>query len=158
SGSQFRPDAPPALDSEEYARDYNEIKEIGSSNSTTRTALQSQIATFWRASPTAIWNPVIRQALATRTFDLSTIARAYALFYLATSDASVACWDAKYVHNYWRPLLAIRGGDLDGNDSTVGDASWTPYIPTPPHPEYPSGHTTNSSAMASVLESIFGKS
>src|SRR5262249_47587253 len=83
SGSQFRSEAPPDLDSEIYTRDYNEIKEIGSSNSTTRTALQSQIAQFWRASPTAIWNPVIRQALAERSFDLSTIVRAYALLYLA---------------------------------------------------------------------------
>lgn len=157
SGSQFRPEAPPDLTSDKYARDYNEIKEIGASNSPTRTALQSQIALFWRASPTAIWNPILRQALATRSFDLSDTARTYGLFYLAASDASVACWEAKYAYNFWRPQLAIRGGDLDGNPSTEADPTWVPFLPTPPHPEYPSGHTTNSSAMAFVLEEIFGE-
>jgi hypothetical protein len=68
--SQFQAEPPPALDSEQYARDYNEIKEIGSLNSATRTADQTQIATFWRASPTAIWNPVIRQLVAARDQDL----------------------------------------------------------------------------------------
>lgn len=157
SGSQFRPEAAPALDSDTYTSGYNEIKEIGSAGSVTRTALQSQIAMFWRASPTAIWNPVMRQALATRSFDLSATARAFALFYLATSDASVACWDAKYYYNSWRPQLAIRRGDEDGNDATLSDPTWLPFIATPPHPEYPSGHATNSSAMASVLEAIFGE-
>ena len=157
SGSQFRPDAPPALDTDTYTRDYNEIKQIGSTNSASRTMLQSQIALFWRASPTAIWNPVMHQALSTRSFDLSATARAYALFYLAASDASVACWDAKYHYNSWRPQLAIRGGDTDGNPATEPDPTWTPFLPTPPHPEYPSGHATNSSAMAFVLEALFGE-
>jgi hypothetical protein len=157
SGDQFRPEAPPALDTEQYAKDYNEIKEIGKSDSLTRTALQSQIATFWRASPTAIWNPVLTQVLATHDLNLSSTARAYAIFYLAAADASIACWETKYVYNSWRPMLAIRAGDIDGNDATVGDPTWTPFVPTPPHPEYSSGHTTNSSAMASVLESLFGE-
>ncbi|MCA1850561.1 MAG: vanadium-dependent haloperoxidase, partial [Acidobacteria bacterium] len=111
SGSQFRPDPPPALDSEQYAKDYDEIKIIGAQNSPVRTAEQTRIAQFWLASPTAIWNPVLRQVIAARDLDLSAKARAFALFYLAASDASVACWDAKYAYNYWRPQAAIRGGD-----------------------------------------------
>ena len=122
-----------------------------------RTQEQTQIATFWLASPTAIWNPVLRQAVEARGLGLSATARAAALFYLAASDAGVACWDAKYEHNYWRPQLAIRGGDSDGNDLTAGDAAWQPLHPTPRHPEYPSGHTSNSSAMASILQSLFGE-
>jgi hypothetical protein len=157
SGSQFRPEPPPALDGERYARDYNEIKVIGASNSPVRTQEQTQIAQFWLASPTAIWNPVLRQAVAARAPDLSAAARAAALFYLAASDASVACWDAKYAYNFWRPQAAIRGGDSDGNDLTAGDAGWTPLHPTPRHPEYPSGHTANSSAMAAALELLFGE-
>jgi hypothetical protein len=157
SGSQFRPEAPPALDSERYAQDYNEIKVIGVAGSPVRTSLQTQIATFWLASPTAIWNPVLRQALDANDLSLSGEARAMALFYLAASDAGVACWDAKYVYNYWRPQLAIRGGDTDGNDSTAGDASWTPLHGTPRHPEYPSGHSTVSSSMATTLELLFGE-
>jgi hypothetical protein len=155
SGSQFRPEPPPALDSEQYAKDYNEIKQIGILNSSTRTAEQSQIALFWRASPTAIWNPVLRQVIATRNLDLSATARTFALFYLASADASIACWDAKYTYDFWRPQPAIRSGHLDRNDFTVGDPTWTPFITTPPHPEYPSGHATNSSAMATILQLEF---
>jgi hypothetical protein len=155
SGSQFRPDAPPALDSEQYAKDYNEIKEIGRLNGSTRTDLQTQIATFWRASPTAIWNPIIRQVLAARSPDLSATARTFALFYLAAADASVACWEAKYYYNFWRPQPAISNGDFDGNDLTAGEAGWTPLFATPAHPDYTSAHTTNSSAMATILGLLF---
>jgi hypothetical protein len=156
TGSQFRPDPPPALDSEQYAKDYNEIKIIGASNSPTRTAEQTQIATFWLASPTAIWNPVLRQIIAARNLDLSAKTRAYALLYLAAADASIACWEAKYTYNFWRPQPAIRNGHLDGNDLTAGDGTWLPLHPTPRHPEYTSGHSTNSSAMATILELLFG--
>jgi hypothetical protein len=157
SSSQFRPDAPPALDSDIYARDYNEIKDIGRSVSPNRTTLQSQIATFWRGSPTAIWNPVMTQAIAARDLDLSDTARAFALLYLAAADASIACWEAKYHYNSWRPQPAIRRGDEDGNTLTAPDPAWLPFLPTPPHPEYPSGHTDNSSAMGHILESLFGR-
>jgi hypothetical protein len=156
NGSQFRPDAPPALDSDAYARDYNELYEIGALVSPTRTDEQTQIALFWRASPTALWNPILRQAIASRPLDLSSTARTIALFYLAASDAGVACWNAKYHFNFWRPEPAINRGDEDGNAATAGDPAWHPRIPTPPHPEYPSGHTSNSAAMAGVLEAIFG--
>jgi hypothetical protein len=155
SGSQFRPDAPPALDSERYATDYNEIKQIGVDVGSPRSVEQTQIARFWRASPTAIWNPVLTQVVQTRNLDLSEKARVFALFYLAAADASIACWDAKYAYNFWRPETAIRNGDLDFNDLTAGNPTWLPFVPTPPHPEYPSGHATNSSAMAKILTSAF---
>jgi PAP2 superfamily len=79
------------------------------------------------------------------------------LFYLAAADASIACWDAKYTYNFWRPLSAIRGGAVEGNDFTQADPLWQPYIATPPHPDYPSGHSTNSSAMATTLQRLFGE-
>jgi hypothetical protein len=79
-----------------------------------------------------------------------------ALFYLAAADASIACWEAKYVYNFWRPQTAIARGAEDGNDATVGDPAWRPFVGTPPHPDYISGHTANSGAMAFVLRSIFG--
>ena len=156
SGSQFDPGPPPALDSDEYARDYKEIKQIGVKVSATRTSEQSDIAQFWRASPTAIWNSALTQVMETRNLNLSEKARLFALMYLAAGDASIACWGTKYHYNFWRPEPAIISGDLDGNDSTIADASWQPFIPTPPFPEYPSGHATNSSAMAKVLMLEFG--
>ena len=155
SGSQFRPEPPPARDSELYAKDYNEIKTIGVATGSSRSADQTQIALFWRASPTAIWNNVLRQLVQTRNSGLSANARLFALFYLAAADASIACWEAKYEYNFWRPQPAIINGASDGNESTVGNVAWQPLIATPPHPEYPSGHTANSSAMAKILVAEF---
>jgi hypothetical protein len=152
----FRPDGPPPLSSRRYARDYNEVKEIGSLTSVSRTDEQTGIARFWLASPAAIWNGVARQMIQAQGLNLSATARALALIYLAAADASIACWDAKYTTNFWRPITAIRNGDSDDNDRTEADPEWTPLFPTPPHPEYISGHSTNSSAMATVLMLMFG--
>jgi PAP2 superfamily len=154
--SQFEPDGPPPLHSRRYARDYNEVKEIGSLTSQTRTDEQTEIARFWLATPTAIWNGVARQVIQARGLDLSATARALALMYLASADASIACWKAKYTFNFWRPITAIRNGELDDNPRTLPDLAWTPLFPTPQHPEYLSGHATNSGAMATVLMLLFG--
>ena len=156
SGSQFRPDGPPSLDSARWARDYTEIKELGSLRSTARTDQQTEIARFWLGSPATIWNGIGRKMIEARGFDLSDTAYVLALMYLAAADASIACWDAKYVFNFWRPQHAIRSGHLDGNDATIRDPDWVPLFATPPHPEYLSGHTANSSAMATMLQFIFG--
>jgi hypothetical protein len=156
SGSQFRPDAPPALDSGRWARDYNEVKLLGKNDSTTRTATQTEIGRFWLGTPSAIWNSAARGIIDARGLDISDTARTFALMYLAAADASIACWDAKYVYNFWRPQAAIRNGHLDGNDATEADPTWTPLFPTPPHPEYISGHSTNSSAMGNMLAFLFG--
>jgi PAP2 superfamily protein len=156
SASQFLPDEPPALDSGRYTRDYNEVKDLGSGASTTsRTAEQSNIARFWLASPSLVWNAAARQVVEARGLDLSSSARTFALMYLAASDAGIACWDAKYTYNFWRPFTAIRNGDADGNDRTVADTGWSAFLTTPQHPEYPSGHSTNSSAMATALALLF---
>ncbi|HEU4930586.1 MAG TPA: hypothetical protein VFT48_00825 [Pyrinomonadaceae bacterium] len=156
SASQFQPEAPPDLSSELYAKDYNEIKTIGVATGSTRSPEQSNIALFWRASPTAIWNSVLTQVVQTRNMELSDEARLFALFYLAAADASIACWKVKYEHNFWRPQSAIVNGNSDGNDLTTGNVDWKPFITTPVHPEYPSGHSTNSSAMAKILALEFG--
>ncbi len=156
SVKQFGLPPPPALESGRYAQDYNEIKEIGKSNSPTRTFEQTQIATFWLGSPVAIWNQPLAQLVATSDFDLSTTARTFALVYLAVADSSIVCWAAKYEYNFWRPQPAIQRGDEDGNDLTVRDPTWTPLFATPRHPEYASGHSTNSSAIATIMQLIFG--
>jgi hypothetical protein len=156
SGSQFRPDAPPALDSGRYARDFNEVKVFGALEGSARTPEHTNIAMFWDASPSAIWNSVARGVIAARGLNLSSAARAFALMYIAGADASIACFDAKYTYNFWRPITAIQRADEDGNDSTLSDLTWRPLITTHQHPEYPSGHSTNSSAMATVLTLVFG--
>ena len=156
SGSQFLPDAPPALDSGRYARDVEEVKALGALNNHSRTMDQTRIADFWRGSPAAIWNGVATGVVTARGLDQSSTARTFALLYLASADASIVCWNAKYTYNFWRPQAAIVNADVDGNDATVADPSWLPLFPTPPHPEYPSGHTSNSGAMAKVLSLLFG--
>jgi len=154
--SQFEIPPPPALSSGRYAEDYNEIKVIGKNNSPTRTLEQTQIAIFWLGSPVAIWNQPLTQLVATSDFDISTAARTFALVYLAAADSGIACWAGKYQYNFWRPQPAIQRGDEDGNDLTEADPTWTPLLATPRHPEYASGHTTNSSAIATVMQLIFG--
>jgi PAP2 superfamily protein len=98
---------------------------------------------------------VTRQVIEARGLNLSSTARAFALLFLASADASIACWDAKYTYNFWRPITAIQNGDLDGNDQTVADPAWQPLLPTHQHPEYPSGHSCNSGAMAATLRMLF---
>jgi PAP2 superfamily len=156
SGSQFRPDGPPPLTGRRYARDYNEIKEVGSLTSATRTAEQTSIAQFWLGTPATIWNDPARQVLMARGSSLSESARTLALMYVAAADAAIACWDAKYTYLFWRPITAIRNGGIDDNADTVPDIFWQPLFPTPQHPEYTSGHSTNSSAMATILGLVFG--
>jgi hypothetical protein len=162
-GSQFRPAPPPALNSETWTNDVNEIREVAGKNSTKRTADQTVIARFWFMTGPQAWNPVIRQLVSLKKLDLVDSARAFALAAMAADDAFIAVFDAKYHYNFWRPITAIRNADLTGNKATPRDASWLPFgqssLPlgdTPMHPEYPCAHCITSSAVAAVLKSVFG--
>jgi hypothetical protein len=156
SGSQFRPKPPYALTSPQWAKDYNEVKRMGAKSGSARTAEQSDIARFWALTGPATYNPVARQLSATKNLDMLENARLFALFSIATADAAIAIFDAKYKYNFWRPVTAIRNGDMDGNNATERDPSWEPFIPTPMHPEYPCAHCTFQSTAASALEAYFG--
>jgi PAP2 superfamily/Domain of unknown function (DUF4114) len=161
SGSQFRPDAPPALNSAEYAKDFNQTKDLGSLNSTTRTADQTEIAKFWADgggtyTPPGHWNQIAAQLLSQNNASLVESARTMGVLSITLADAAIACWDAKYTYDTWRPVTAIRKADLDGNNATVADANWQSLITTPPFPEYTSGHSTFSSAAATVLTELMG--
>jgi len=151
SGAQFRPGPPPALNSERYARDYNEIKAVGARQSSTRSAEQTAIARFWTATSPAIYQELVRGAVDTPGRDLMRNARLFAALTQAMDDALIAVFDAKYAYAYWRPITAIRNGDRDGNDATERDAGWVPFIDTPPHPEYPCAHCIAASTVATVL-------
>jgi hypothetical protein len=156
SGSQFRPEPPPALDDPLYARDFAEIKAIGSVASASRTSAQSDLARFWTATASQNWNPLARQLSRARHLTLAENARAFALLNLACADAVIAAWDAKLTFRQWRPVSAIRRADEDGNPETVADPAWTPLLVTPPFPDYIAGHTTYAGAAAAVLEHLFG--
>jgi hypothetical protein len=142
SADQFRPDGPPALDSKKWARDYNEVKEIGSSASTTRTDEHTQAARFWAEPPVQQARGSFRTFVSDHELDVVEAARFMAMISVVYADALIACFDAKYQYAFWRPITAIRAGDTDGNDATVRDPAWSPLLPvTPNHPEYPSAHS-----------------
>jgi hypothetical protein len=155
--SQFRPAAPPAPTSAEYAADYNETKLWGSANASPRSSDQTELVLFWAGNTPLYWNRIASQIVAARHSTLLETAHLFAQLNVAIADAAIACFDAKYRYVYWRPNTAIRAGDLDGNDSTTADPDWAPLLTnTPNHPENPSGHSTLSGAAAFVLESAFG--
>ncbi len=156
ASAQFRPGPPPALASREWARDYNESKGLGASQSLSRTPEQTEVARFWTITGPASWNPVVRSLVTSGRLSLLESARLFALVNMAATDALIAVFDAKYAFAFWRPITAIRNGDLDGNDATDREAGWLPLIDTPLHPEYPCAHCITSAAVGAVLEAQFG--
>jgi hypothetical protein len=156
SCDQFRPGPPPALASAIWARDYNEIKAIGARNSTTRTPAQTEIARFWEANAPVIYYPVVRSVANMPGREVTQNARLLATTAEAIDDAMIAVFDAKYYYNFWRPVTAIRNGDIDGNDATERDAGWLPFVDTPMHPEYPCAHCIVSGAVGAVLVAEIG--
>ena len=151
-GSQFRPGPPYALSSEDWARDYNEVLRLGAKSNSERSADQTQIARFWEIVGPATYSPLAQQVARSRHLDLLGHARLLALVSMATSDTSIAVFDAKYAYGFWRPITAIRNGDRDGNDATPRDPAWEPFLPTPMHPEYPCAHCAIQGSAARVLE------
>jgi PAP2 superfamily len=156
SCEQFRPGPPPALTSDTWARDYNEIEAVGGKNSSTRTAAQTEIARFWEATAPTIYYPVVRSVANMSGRDVTQNARLFALAGQAIDDAMIAVFDAKYHYNFWRPVTAIRNGDIDGNDATERDPGWVPFIDTPMHPEYPCAHCIVSGAVGGLLIAEIG--
>ena len=153
NSSQFRPPGPPALDSEQYAADYNEVKELGAASGSTRTAEQTQIALFWAdgagtETPPGHWNSIAQIIAAGRGNTLEENARLFALLNIAMADAAICAWDAKYTFHFWRPVTAITFAEPLLN--------WTSFIVTPPFPDYVSGHSTFSGAAATVLPFFYG--
>ncbi len=166
SPSQFRSKGPNSPKSKAYAREFDEVKELGALNSTTRTADQTAAAVFWQFAPIALWNPLMRELAARYHLDTADQARLYAMVNLAAADGAIACWNDKYHWSFWRPRAAIREADTDGNPRTVADPAWeslfaaatvtTPPLATPPFPDHPSGHGCLSGAVLNTMAHFFG--
>ena len=154
SVSQFRTDGPHALDSRKYAREFNEVKKIGSLTSTTRTADQSDVARFWSEGP-AIWTRVARNLSHRYDLRIADNARLFAMQYLTGADSLIACWDDKKSWLFWRPITAIREAENDRNPATEADTGWLPFIDTSLSGPL-SGLSAVSSAMGETLEDFFG--
>jgi hypothetical protein len=153
---QFRPGPPVALTSAEWTSDYNEVKAYGARNSTVRTPEQTETAKFWLMTGPQAYHPIARQIITARHMKLVDSARLMASFAVVMTDAYIAVFDAKYRYEFWRPITAIRNGDVDGNPATEIDPSWQPLDATPMHPEYPCAHCILSGAAAALIESYGG--
>jgi hypothetical protein len=151
--SQFRPPGPPSLDSQQYAADYEEVKQLGPAIGSTRTDDQTEIALFWAdgagtETPPGHWNSITQTIGDARGNTLEENARLFALLNIAMADAAICSWDAKYTFDFWRPVTAIAFVEPELN--------WISFIVTPPFPDYTSGHSTFSGAAATVLPLFFG--
>jgi len=156
SPSQFRVEPPPSLSSRQWAREYNEIKAYGALDSTVRTPEQTAIAKFWNAASVNQSNQAFQDVATTHGMDLVQTARLLAIGNLLDSDVGIACWDSKYHYLFWRPIMAIRNAQIDGNPATQPDPTWTPLLITPNHPEYPAAHTCITGAEAEMYATVLG--
>ena len=154
--SEYRVDPPPDLSSDRYAYEVNEVKVIGGSAGNLRNDEQSEIARHWYEASGQAWNRIARAVSEQQRLDLWQNGRLFALVNIALADGYIANFESKYFYNFWRPITAIRDGDIDGNLDTVGELEWNPYLVTPAIPEWPSGHATVGAAAAEVLGRFFG--
>ena len=155
SPSQFRPSGPPSLTSRKWLDDYNEVKALGARDGSTRTPEQTATAWFWEPLAGTVWPATIRRLAREQKLDLASSSHFQAAAFAAFADGLIACWDAKFHYNFWRPVTAIRHGVSDGHPLTDGDHAWEPMAVTPNFPEYPSGHACATAAVAHVIEDYF---
>jgi hypothetical protein len=156
SAAQFRPGPPPALKSEQWARDYNEIKALGASKSTVRTPEQTEIAKFWDTALPDVHLGIASSVATAAGREVTRNARLYAAVTAAMNETETSVFEAKYHYLFWRPITAIRNGDRDDNSAIELDPDWIPLITTPMQPEYPCAHCMLAAAIATVLRAEAG--
>jgi hypothetical protein len=155
SSAQFRSASPPALDSQQWATEFNEVKALGRATGSARTDEQTYIAKWWQSAPALSGNEVARQLITRTDLDAADSARLLALQNLSGADAAINCWNDKYHVDFWRPWNAIARASEDGNPGTEPDATWTALL-TAPYPEWVSGHNCLDGAHVAVLRMFFG--
>jgi len=144
---------PPEYSEEKGSAFYNEAYEV---YDTVRnlTDEQKRIARFWSddpmlsPTPPGHWLSILLQVAEEKALDLPTLTDGLARLGIAVADGFIACWHAKFEFDLIRPITYIK---------RVIDPKWETLLITPPFPEYPSGHSTQSGAAAAVLTNIFGE-
>ena len=154
--SQFRAEPPPALTSQEYAKDYNEVKTLGARNNSSRTPEQTDIAQFWAGNTPAMWNRALRDISLAHVDEIADSSRLFALVCMANADALITSWNNKSYYVFWRPITAIQQGENDGNPKTAGDPSWLSLLTNPNYPDYTSGAVNFATSSTVALEHFFG--
>jgi hypothetical protein len=157
SGDQFRAKPPPSLTSEQYTKDYNEVKALGGFSNSTRTEQQTQLAHFYPGSTFSVVQKTLREMTEKHADKIDDSARLMALGTMAMADAVITCWDSKKHYVFWRPVTAIQQGENDDNPATIGDPNWQPLTNTPPYPDYTSGANNVTAALTRTLSLFFGK-
>jgi hypothetical protein len=155
SPTQFAPRPRPTLTSARYARDFNEVKTLGSATSSARTAAQTSTALFYSGLANTQFQAMLRDQATVRNLDLVDAARMFAAADMSAADTIISVWYAKYVDGFWRPSTAITLANTDGNPATDPDPSWMPLRPDPAYPEYPSGYNGFAAAVTRALEKLF---
>jgi hypothetical protein len=154
SPSQFRSAGPLALDSAEYATEYNEVKDLGGVDSA-RSPEQQAIAEFFTVNPVEMYNRAFRSVAEAEGLSVVDEARLFAMVNVTAADAVINCWDDKAYWHFWRPITAIHEGDNDNNDDTVGDPAWEPMLPTPPYPDSASGYNCVTGSTMHAADAFF---
>jgi len=153
---QFRPEAPPALASQQYADALNEVKSLGEDTSASRTAEQTAIGKLWAPPIWNTWNQIAENSARAHHTNLERTSRLFALLDISFADSAIAMYDAKYHYRLWRPITAIRLAGTDGNPATIANPNWLALAVTAADPSYPGAHSTISAAGATVLAAAFG--
>jgi hypothetical protein len=153
--SQFRPGPPPALDSKEWAADYNEIKTHGGKASAARSAQQTETARFWLAVGPAPYHQLPRQLILSQKMDVVDGARLMALYAIALTDAYVAVFDAKYHYALWRPITAIRAAALRRTLPRLATPPGSRSTTMPMHRNTPA-RTASMPALRSGNQAVLG--
>lgn len=154
NGSECSPSPPVTYSEDPDSEFYQEALEVYNVVNHLNSE-QLAIAQFWADSPGQTGTPpghsisILSQILIQERSSLETAAEAYARVGIALADSFIACWQTKYQHNLLRPITYIH--------KVLGDTGWTTPVVTPPFPEYPSGHSVQSSATAQVLTDMFGE-
>ena len=154
SPSQFRPGPPPAISSALYVEEFEEVRDYGVNVGSLRTAAQTETARFFSDITIGPLHAGLRDLVTRRGLDISDSARLFAAVDLSMADAAIAVWDGKFHYGWWRPITAIREADTDGNPNTTGVPGWTPFLVTPPYPDWPSGLNGVIGAASTALAQL----
>jgi hypothetical protein len=152
---QFLTNGPHRLDSRQYAREYDEVKSLGAKTGSSRNPEQQALADFYQPNPVAMFNRAFHGLTANAGLSVGDEARFYAMVNVSGADAFIGCWVDNEHWGFWRPVTAIREGDADGNNRTVGDPAWEPYLASPPYPDHSSGYNCATGSLMHAAQRFF---
>ncbi len=156
---QFRSPPPPPIESDEYVEAFDEVKELGRWQSTSRSEDQTHLAFWWKQFVEKSHNRLARELVIEERLDAWQAARFFALLEMSIYDGYIASFDNKFLYNHWRPYTAIRWASHDGNSKTDEQPDWNnTHRHTYAFPSYPSAHGTVCAAAMSIFEEVFGTS